>query len=73
MKWLMAGKKCGRGRSEVRAGHEGRMETTRRNERALERRMALISPAASPGFLQVVMKISCRCEKNQLYCFILLV
>lgn len=41
----------GRGRSEVRARREGGMQTTRRNERALERKRGLITPAPSPGFL----------------------
>lgn len=39
----------GGGRSEVRARREGGMETTRRNERALERKRRVITPAAPPG------------------------
>lgn len=37
----------GRGRSEVRTRREGGMETTRRTERTLERKRAVIAPGFS--------------------------
>lgn len=41
----------GGGRSEVRVRREGGVETKRRNERALERKRAAITPAPSAAFL----------------------